>query len=144
MTQWQQQFAQQMETLCAQSGTWFERFAEDVLEPALESVSGFLDRWHFDVSAPPCDGQRRACRFRLTENAYLLVWFKLEGFDALECNYECSLPGLGRVGGEPTTGSLREVNTAWVESCFQGALSSFVARFVELGKRRPAAEPAVV
>ena len=144
MNRWEQQFSEQMDALCAQSSSWFQRFTNETLEPVFETVSEFVARWHYEVTTPACEPQRRAFRFGLTENGYLLIWFKLEGFDALECEYEYSLPGVGRVSGVRTTGSLREAGQEWVEGCFQMALNTFVARFVEIGNRAGARQPALV
>lgn len=135
MDRWQEQFAQQMGTLCSQSSSCFSRFVEEMLEPAVELMTGFLDRWHYQVTTPACDKGRQAYRFALTEDGYLLVWFRLEGLDTLECEYEYSLPGVGRTQGVRTTGSLRAADAEWVESCFQSALSDFVTKFLELGTR---------
>jgi hypothetical protein len=141
MNHWQEQFAQQMDALCAQSSSWFDRFSDDVIVPSLETLTGFLDRWHYEITTPACDEARRTFRFALTEDGYLLVWFRMEGFDTLECEYEYSLPGVGRVKGVRTTGSLRAADADWVESCFQMALNAFVVKFLELGNRKHMAEP---
>lgn len=144
MSQWQQQFAEQMEALCSQSTSWFERFAADQLEPAFESVSEFVARWHYETSCPPTEPNRRAYRFALTENGYLLIWFRVEGFDELHCEYEYALPGIGRVNGVRSSVSLREADQDWTASCFQMALSNFVTKFVELGRRKTVHEPVTV
>jgi hypothetical protein len=122
----------------------FERFRNEVLEQAFDSVSSFLVRWHFDVSNPPSESQRPAYRFALTENGYLLIWFKVEGFDTLACEYEYSLPGRGRIAGVRTATSLREADRVWAESCFQTALNNFVSKFVEMDRRVTVAEPVLV
>ena len=141
MNRWQEQFAQQMDALCAQSSTWFDRFADDVLEPTLESMTGFLDRWNYEITLPPCEPGRRTFRFGLTEDGYMLLWFRLEGFDTLQCEYEYSLPGVGRVQGVRTTAGLRSADSDWVDSCFQMALGAFVVKFLEMGNRKRMAEP---
>lgn len=141
MDRWQEQFAQQMNALCSQSSTWFARLAEDLLEPAVQLMTGFLDRWHYQVTTPACEETRRAYRFSLSEDGYVLLWFRLEGFDTLECDYEYSLPGIGRVQGTRTTCSLRGADAEWVEARFQNALGTFVTKFVELGKHSRSADP---
>lgn len=140
MAHWQQQFAQQMDALCSQSSSLFERFADETLQPAFEAMCAYLEQWHYEFATPPCDEQRRAYRFSLTEDGYVLVWFRLEGFDALECEYEYALPGLGRTRGVRTSGGLRSADGAWVERCFEAALGDFVGKFVEAGNRRMGAE----
>ncbi|MBI4580984.1 MAG: hypothetical protein HY718_14855 [Planctomycetes bacterium] len=144
MSQWHQQFAEQMESLFAQSSTGFERFADEVIEPVFESVSAFLARWHYEASCPPSETPRRVYRFGLTEDGYLLIWFRLSGLDTVECEYEYSLPHVGRVNGVRTTGSLRAAESEWVESCFQMALNNFVSKFIDAGQRRHAEQPALV
>jgi len=136
MNQWQQQFAQQMQALCSQSTQWFERFAREALDPAFESMSSFLAQWRFDISSPKAQADRWTFRFGLTENGYVLVWFKMDGFDTLECEYEYSLPGIGRVSGAKIQGSLREADQEWAESCFQAAMDAFVSKFVDLGRHK--------
>lgn len=143
MNQWEQQFAEQMEALCAQSTSCFSHFAEHVLEPAFEAVSSFVERWHYETSTPSCEQGRRAFRFGLTEDAYVLVWFRLDGLDMLECEYEYGLPQHGRVSGVRTTGSLRSADEQWARSCFQMALSNFVTKFLEAGNRQHTPEMAM-
>jgi hypothetical protein len=144
MDQWERQFTEQMEFLCSQSSSRFDRFAEDTLDSAFLSISDFLERWHYDTTMPPCEARRRAFRFALTENAYVLIWFRFEGFDTLECEYEYSLPGSGRVSGGRSSVSLRSVEPEWVEAQFQSALTSFVTRFIDAGERTSTPQPAMV
>ena len=141
MNRWQEQFAQEMNALYAQSTSRFDQFAQDVLDPVVESLAGFLEQWHYELTMPACEKGRMMFRFALTEDAYLLAWFRLEGFDSLQFEYEYSLPGQGHVAGVRTTGGLRAADADWAQSCLQMALSTFVTKFLELGKCARVAEP---
>lgn len=141
MNQWQEQFAEQMEALCAQTSGCFGRFAQEVLEPAFEQMTDFLKSWRFQTSVPLTESGRRCFRFALTEEGYLLVLFRVEGVDTLHCEYEFWIPGTGRADQVSRTTSLRAAEPQWVESCFQAALSSFVTRFAQAEQHLPVEEP---
>lgn len=144
MSQWEKEFAGQMEALRTRSSACFERVVHEVLQPAFESISAFVGKWKFHTSTPSSDPGRLCYKFALTEDAYVLVRWRFEGVDALECEYECWIPGSGRVNGVRTSGSLRAVDHEWVESCFQLALSNFVTKFAETEHRQKTPEPVLV
>lgn len=143
MSTWQQDFARKMEGLREKSFDDFDRFVEDQLEPAFDSINEFLIQWRFHTSQPATNAGHRSFKFSLTEDGYVLVTFRLEGVDALTCEYECCVPGIGRTSGVSTSTSLRGLEPGWGDSCFQMALNDFVSRFAGAQKSEKIAEPAL-
>ena len=101
MNDWEKEFTKKMESLKEQSSGCLERFLQEDLQGAFDALSGFLAQWKFQSSNPQTQPGRRSFKFGLTEDAYVLVTFHLEGVDTLECDTEYGLPGVGRVAGSP-------------------------------------------
>ena len=141
MSQWQQDFAEQMEALRGQAADRFERAIQETIEPVFKAMSDFVSQWQFRVSTPQAGENRRNFKFALTEDSYVIVGWRFEGVDTLECDYEYCVPGAGRVDGVRTSASLRGLEREWVESCFQTALSAFAKNFANAESPNAVAEP---
>ncbi len=144
MNDWEKDFSKRMESLHAQSATCLERFLQEDLEAAFASFTNFLSQWKFQTSTPQTQAGRRAFKFALTEDAYVIVTFRLDGLDLVECESECSLPMVGRVPGTRVTTSLRKVDRQWGESCFQKALDALLAKLSEADLKKKSREPVLV
>ena len=144
MKAWEQAFAMKMGALHERSCAYFDRFARDVLEPGLISVSTFLGKWKLEVSLIQADMDRRCFRFALPEGGYVLVSFYLEGLYTLKSDYAFRFPGLGDITGVRTTTSLRSADKRWAASCLQMALSNFVMKSTEVKHRQEMREVALV
>ena len=144
MSAWEQAFASQMETLRARTGERFEQAVRETIEPAFESMSSFVNQWQFQSSTPQTGEHRRNFKFALTEDCYVIVGWRFEGMDTLEFDYEYCVPVTGRVEGERASASLRGLERAWVESCFQRALGAFAKHLVATEVSEGAAEAMLV
>ena len=131
MNQWQQSFAKRVEVLRDSAVARFERFAEDVIVGVYEEYSGFTAQHEFRPSAPPPQRGVRFYKFALSEDAYVLLFFRARGLDAVEFDYECSAPGRGCANGEKVSVSVAEAGRGWVERRFQTALDHLVAQVSE-------------
>jgi len=144
MTDWEKEFAKKMELLHEQSTTCLEQFLQEDLQNAFDAMSAFLAQWKFHTSTPQTQAGRRSFKFGLTEDAYVIVTFRLEGVDLLECETEYGLPAVGRVNGTRSTSSLRKADQQWGESCFQKALDGLLVKLGELDARKKGREPVLV
>ncbi|MCL2329678.1 MAG: hypothetical protein FWC56_00065 [Phycisphaerae bacterium] len=135
MNRWQEHFSGQMDALCSQSTSSFDHFVEERIDPAAEELAAFLEKWNYEVTQPASEAGRCTYRFGLTEDAYMLIWFQKEGFDNVQCDYEYSLPGVGRIQVSHTATRQRSADKEWVESCFQTALDAFVNKYTEVINR---------
>lgn len=144
MNEWEREFARRMELVREQSTTSLEQYLKDDVQAAFDAVSNFLSQWRFQVSTPQSQAGRRCFKFALTEDAYVLVMFRLEGIDSLECECEYSLPLVGRVAGTRWSCSLRKIDRQWAETCFQKALDGLLGKLAEAETRRKGREPVLV
>lgn len=131
MNQWQQNFAKRVELLRESAVAKFEHFAEDVIAGVYEEYSAFTGQYEFRATAPPPQRGVRFYKFALSEDAYVLLFFRARGLDAVECDYECSSPGHGCTNGDKVSVSLAEAGRGWVERRFQTALDDLVAQVSE-------------
>ncbi|HOB75506.1 MAG TPA: hypothetical protein PKG54_13390 [Phycisphaerae bacterium] len=126
MNQWQQSFAKRVDVLRESAIKKFETFADEVLDRTYEEYAAFTAQHDFRNIAPPHQRGTRFYKFALSEDAYVLLYFRARGIDAVESEYECSVPGHGCTEGEKVTVVLAEANPAWVERRFQTALDDLI------------------
>ncbi|GMU21769.1 MAG: hypothetical protein AMXMBFR13_18580 [Phycisphaerae bacterium] len=131
MDQWQQQFAKRVDSLREASVRKFEVFAEEVLAGVYESLAAFTSQHDFHSTAPPHQKGVRFYKFTLSEDAYVLMYFRARGIDTVECEYEVSIPGQGCVEGSKAHAAVGEAQRGWVERCFQTGLDDLVSRLAQ-------------
>ncbi len=145
MNDWEKEFSRRMESLREQSTDCLERFLQADLQNAFGTFGNFLSQWRFQNSTPQTQPGRRSFKFALTEEAYVLVTFRLEGIDTLECEWEYGIPAVGRVTGARAFCSLRKVDRQWGETCFQKALDGLLAKLGEAdANKKKGREPVLV
>jgi hypothetical protein len=144
MNDWERDFSRRMESLRELSTDCLERFMQADLQTAFGNFSNFLSQWKFQTSTPQTQPGRRSFKFALTEDAYVLVTFRLEGIDALECEWEYGVPVVGRVAGVRCSCSLRKVDRQWGESCFQKALDGLLVKLGGADAKKKGREPVLV
>lgn len=144
MTEWEKEFTRKMESLHEQSTTCLERFLQEDLQGAYSALSSFVAQWRFQTSTPQAQAGRRSFKFALTEEAYVIVTFRMENLDTAVCEWEYGLPAVGRVSGTRCSSSLRKVDRQWGETCFQKALDGLLAKMTELDARKKTREPVLV
>lgn len=129
---WQQDFARRMDVVRARWRAGFERFADEVLSPALDAIAPSLRKWGLQTAvARPGTGQR-SFRFSLGEDAYVDVFFSHRPLDTLDNGYRCCLPDLGDIPGVRTTTYLGSADRHWSRACLCMALNNFLAKLAEV------------
>lgn len=131
MNQWQHDFAKRVESLRDASVRKFEQFADECLNSVFREFSDFASRHEFQCSEPKPQRGVRFYKFAIAEDAYVLMYMRSRGIDAVEWEYECSVPGRGCVEGDKENRRLTDAGRAWVERCFQTALDDLVNRVSE-------------
>lgn len=142
MNAWQQQFTQKMEGLREQSFQRFDRFVDEVVTPTFEAFREFTSSCDFEASTPQHQKGQRTYKFSLTEDVYVLNFFRARGVAEVEHEWEACVPGQGRVKGGVTVAGVGSADDAWVEACFQKALDGFVSGFGD--KKERARQPELV
>lgn len=131
MSAWKQNFVKRVDALRDASLNKFETFAESVLSGVYEEYSEFTSQHEFHCSSPQQQKGSRFYKFALSEDAYVLMYFRARGIDGVECEHECSVPGLGCTESERTSVPSAEAVKNWVERCFQTALDDLLGRVAE-------------
>ena len=144
MDEWRHGFASKIGALQEQWVGRFTTLVEEIAEPVFREFADFLKQWNFHISMPRTESAMHSFKFELVENAYVLIFFRSKGIDAVECEYESAVPGVGASHGERTEKAGREADRKWVESCFRRALDDFVAKLTEAENARATPEPALV
>ncbi len=131
MDKWQQEFAARVGTLREQWGRRFEAFAGQTLQPVYGDFEAFAARCELRTGNPRTQTGLRTFKFSLTEDAYVLVHFRPKGIDRIEFDYECAVPGIGRIEGVRTSATADQSTRDWVQSCFRMALDDLLTRYTE-------------
>jgi hypothetical protein len=142
MNEWQSKFAAKIGTLREKAAHRFERVAASVLEETHQAFVDFASRHEFQCSTPQAQNGLRAYKFALTEDGFVLVYFRAYGIAEVASSFECYLPGRGRTVTREKTRDLAEADAKWIESCFQTALDEFVDAFSK--HEHEVAEPVLV
>ncbi|MBU0638765.1 MAG: hypothetical protein KKB50_07870 [Planctomycetes bacterium] len=125
MDEWKRTFAQKLTRAQNQWVRRFEDVLDDTIAPVFGEITKFVDNHGFQVSTPLCEEGRRSFKFELAENAYLLIIFRSTGVGEFELRSECFVPGCEPVL-DRSVARVPEVDSAWAEKQFQGALDTFV------------------
>lgn len=141
MEKWQQEFAQRVGALREQWAHAFANFAKGTLAPVFKQFAEFTQRLELQATQVQGHDEMYSYKFSLCEDAYVLLYFRPRGVDLIEFDYECFVPGAGRVAGVKSSASARSAEKHWVEACFRMALDDLVTRFTERDKTRPANRP---
>ena len=142
MTEWQKKFTSKIDNLRESAAKRFEKFASNVLEEVHEEVVDFATQHEFVCTAPGAQSGSRTYKFGLTEDGFVLVYFRSQGIADVEFSFECFAPGRGQVVTRQQTCGLGEADADWVERCLQSALDEFVDVFSKSDV--PVAEPVLV
>jgi hypothetical protein len=138
---WNQQFATRVATLRDEWAEQFETLVGGMLDAMYRELSEFAGRCELEADQPREQKGLRLYKFALSEDAYVLLYFRPKGVARVEFEYECSLPGAGRIeGGKSLTSSQRN-QKQWAESCFRLALDDLIGRFADMCKSAQAQEP---
>ena len=137
MDKWQERFSQKVEVIRIASRDRFEQTAIENVLPVFEEFSEFIRTRGLKAVAPAPTSGMRTFKFAITENAYVLMTFRLSGLESCEANAEFFVPN------DKTTATLRDhaefldLNPTWTRQFFEKALDKFVDAYLQsLGGKR--------
>lgn len=142
-SKWQQEFTSKVNALREGWTSQFEAIGDAQVGPVYQAFSDFARRCELKSSAVPDQQGLRSYKFELCEDAYVMLYFRPRGVDQVECDYECFLPGVGRVSGIKSSAAAANLQKEWVDSCFRMALDDLVTRFSECRRTPQDAELAL-
>jgi len=103
----------------------FEEALQDSVVPAFDDLAEFLRDHGFRLSTPARDGDRRAFKFELTEDTYLLMIFRFAGTGSFELRSESRVSD-AEPSAECVVARLADLDQACAREFFQTALDTFV------------------
>lgn len=136
MNDWQKRFSQKVELVRGTARQQFEELCERIISPTFEEYRSFTTAQGFCATAPVKKADVRAFKFAMTENTYLLMTFRLAGFEHCELQSDLFIPGEDKHACTPVHVELSDLDVGWTRRMFEHALDAFVDRFVgSLSKR---------
>jgi hypothetical protein len=131
MNDWQKRFSSKLETVRGASSDRFEETVERCVAPVFQEFHQFTAQQGFTASAPLAKPGIRTFKFSLTENAYVLMTFRLNNLENCELLSEFVIPSRGKLPPINQHVELAEVNEAWTRRAFEQALDHFVDAFAD-------------
>ncbi len=125
MNEWQDRFAQKLETVRSVTRDWFEVTADAALTPVYKAFSDFTNKHHVRATAPLKKAGIRTFKFTMTENTYVLITFRHTGLQC-ESQTEVFVPGRAKLPAGFETTELCEFDNSWCRRIFEQALDRFL------------------
>ncbi len=129
MTEWQTEFARKLKTVRKTASDHFERVADQTITPTYEEFRKFTAQQELESTAPLSKRGVRTFRFALSENAYVLLAFHLDGVQHCKFLGEFCVPNLGKL--PPASERLVLGDEPQVRRVFEHALDRFLDALVE-------------
>ena len=131
MTEWQTEFARKLETVRKAASDLFERFAEQTLTPQYEEFREFTAQQGLQSTAPLSKKGVRTFKFTLSENAYVLLTFHVDGLQHCKFLGEFCVPNLGKLPPSSERLVLGDIDGPQARRVFEQALDRFLDALVE-------------
>ena len=131
MNDWQKHFLQKVDLLRGASRDQFEQASEQIVNPLFEEFREFTSQQSLCATMPIVKPGIRSYKFALTENTYLLITFRLAGFDHCESQSEFFVPGHQKITSTPSHIELPEIDKNWVRTIFEQSLDRFIDSYVQ-------------
>lgn len=131
MNKWQERFAQKVEVIRGASRERFEQCALASVVPTFEQLSEFIKMQGLHATSPLAKSGIRTFKFSVTENAYLLMTFRLSGLDACEAHTEFFIPNHQKLDATRCVVPFSDLNPEWSTTFFEHALDRFLDAYLE-------------
>ncbi len=137
MNNWQERFSQKVEVIRIASRDRFEQAAMENVLPVYEEFSEFTKTRGLKATAPAPTSGMRTFKFAITENAYMLMTFRLSGLESCEANAEFFVPNDKTTETMRDHADFRDLNSKWTRQFFEKALDEFIDAYLQsLGGKR--------
>ena len=131
MNDWQKRFSQKVDLVRGTARQQFEDHGSQIIAPMFEEYRTFTSAQGFCATAPVKRDGVRAFKFAITENSYLLMTFRLAGFEHCELQVDHFIPGDQKHACTPIHVELADLDIGWTRRMFEQALDQFLDRLVE-------------
>lgn len=136
MNDWQQKFLGKVDVLRSASRDQFEHSSEQIVIQIFEEFREFTSQQSLTATTPIIKPGIRTFKFSMTENTYLMITFRLAGFDHCEAQSEFFVPGHQKITSSPAHVELPNLDATWVRTIFEQSLDRFIDSFVQsLGQK---------
>lgn len=136
MNTWQEQFSKKVEVIRIASRDRFEEIALEIILPIFEDYSEFTRTRGLQATSPLPTSGMRTFKFAITENAYVLMTFRLSGLESCEAHAEFLVPNHEKVDALREVARYRDVEAKWTMKFFEKALDRFMDTYLEsLGEK---------
>ena len=137
MNKWQERFSQKIEVIRIASRDRFEQTAIENVLPVFEEFSEFIRIRGLQATAPAPTSGMRTFKFVITENAYVLMTFRMLGLESCEAKAEFLIPNDKKTETLRDHADFRDLSPKWTRQFFEMALDQFVDAYLEsLGSKR--------
>jgi hypothetical protein len=130
MNEWQQRFAQKVDTVRRTSRERFESFADETITPVFEELREFTTQQGLDAAVPMTKPGIRILKFAVSENAYALITVRLGGLEYCEVQGEFCIPGQEKLPPADQRIELVDADADWARRVFETILDQFMDAFV--------------
>lgn len=131
MNKWQEHFAKKVEVVRSTSRDRFEQIAIDNVTPVFDDFCEFAKMQGMQATSPLAKNGIRTFRFAITENAYLLMTFRLSGLEGCEANTEFFIPNHDKLPTFGDTAMFRDMDKPWTRTFFENSLDQFMDAYLE-------------
>lgn len=131
MNKWQERFSQKVEVIRIASRDRFEQIVLENVLPIFEEFSEFTRTRGLKATSPLPTSGMRTLKFSITENAYVLMTFRLSGLEACEAQAEFIVPNHKKEDVLQTVAAFRDVQPKWTRQFFEKALDRFMDSYLE-------------
>lgn len=144
MNNWQERFAQKMNNVRSAAKSRFAGFARKTLKEVFEQFREFAGKQGLEATAPLARPDVRTFKFAMTENAYLLMTFRVADFNHCDLKAEVSMPNVETTAPFSATVEIIEADREWAQTMFERSLDAFAdtcaTAFSASGKQAPGVE----
>ena len=144
MNKWQKQFSEKVDVIRIASWDRFEQIAIEDIMPVFDEFSEFTRTRGLQAMAPAPTNGMRTFKFAITENAYVLMTFRLSGLESCEANAEFCIPKGKKTEDLRDRAEMADVDPQWTRQFFENALDQFMDAYLESLGTKPGAERELV
>jgi hypothetical protein len=141
MTSWQEQFTRKVDAVRQASVTLFQQIADDALVPVYIEIKEFVTQQGIDATAPMKKLGLRTYKFEFSENAYLLLTFRVAGLEHCESVAEFSVPHVDKPKPLVERTALGAFDGSIAQGTFERALDAFMELYLKSLDSKQAAAP---
>ncbi len=146
MNKWQECFARKVDSARQASTDRFHQMAEETLVPVFGEFQQFMSQQGFESSAPVMKKGLRTYKFSVSENAYVLVTFRMVGVEYCETHTEFFVPHQQTSKPQIERTELSALDSTGARGVFERALDAFMDTYLESIEedKAPCGEPVAV